>query len=71
MNPLSVILFPFLAYGLASEAMFHIRGKRLPQFALPANGIRVLCAVTILFGIARNLPLHPFDWLAPGALLHL
>jgi hypothetical protein len=26
--------------------------------------------VIILFGIARNLPLHPFDWLVPGALLH-
>jgi Protein of unknown function (DUF2752). len=71
MNPLSVLLFPFLAYGLASEALFHLRGERLPQVALPANGIRVLFAVIILFGIARNLPLHPFDWLAPGAMLHL
>src|SRR5881227_1045193 len=30
MNPLSVILFPFVAYGLASEALFYLRGQGLP-----------------------------------------
>ena len=71
MNPLSVMLFPFLAYGLASEAAFYWRGRPLPQFTLPAIWIRALCAAILLFGIARNLPFHPFDLLAPGAMLHL
>lgn len=69
MNPLSVLLFPFLAYGLASEASLYARGRRLPQFTLPGAWIRALGATVVLFGIARNLPFHPFDLLAPGGLL--
>ena len=53
--------------GLVSSALFEIRGQGLPQPFLRAVWIRVLCAAIILFGIARNLPLHPFDLLAPGA----
>ena len=69
MNPLSVLLFPFLAYGLACEAAFFLRRRRLPQFTVPGAWIRALCAVILLFGVARNLPFHPFDLLAPGAML--
>jgi hypothetical protein len=70
LNPLTVILLPFLAYGIASYAVFEIRGRHLPRLFLPAVSIRVLCAVIILFGIARNIPFHPFDWLAPAAIIH-
>jgi hypothetical protein len=66
LNPLTVVLLPFLAYGLASFALFELRGQGLPQPFLRAGWIRTLCAVIILFGVARNLPLHPFDLLAPG-----
>jgi hypothetical protein len=69
MNPLTVVLIPFLTYGLASHALFEIRGRGLPRMFLPAVSIRVLCAVILLFGMARNLPVHPFDLLAPGAML--
>jgi hypothetical protein len=65
LNPLTMVLLPFLTYGLASFALFEIRGKGLPQPFLRAVWIRALCAAIILFGIARNLPLHPFDLLAP------
>jgi hypothetical protein len=71
MNPLTVVLLPFLTYGLTSWALFELRGQGLPRAFLPAIWIRVLCALIILFGIARNLPMHPFDLLAPGAMLHL
>ncbi|MGC1452706.1 MAG: DUF2752 domain-containing protein [Candidatus Sulfotelmatobacter sp.] len=71
MNPLTVVLLPFLTYGLASAAIFEVRGRALPQPFLRAVWIRALCAAIILFGIARNLPMHPFDLLAPGAMLHL
>jgi hypothetical protein len=70
MNPLTVVLLPFLIYGLASFALFEIRGEGLPQPFLRGSWIRALCAAIILFGIARNVPLHPFDLLAPG-ILHL
>jgi zinc transporter ZupT len=70
LNPLTVILLPFLVYGIASSAVFEIRGRHLPRLFLPAVSIRVLCAVIILFGIARNIPFHPFDLLAPSAIIH-
>jgi Protein of unknown function (DUF2752) len=70
LNPLTVILLPFLAYGIASYALFEIRGRHLPRLFLPAVSIRVLCAVIILFGIARNIPFHPFDLPAPSAIIH-
>ncbi len=71
LNPLTVVLLPFVTHGLASEALVQLRGRALPQVFLPAIWIRALCAVVILFGIARNLPFHPFNLLAPGAMLHL
>ena len=70
MNPLSMLLFPFLAYGLAREGISYLRGQPSPQFAVPGEWIRGLCALIILFGIVRNLPFHPFDLLAPGGMLN-
>jgi hypothetical protein len=69
MNPLTMILLPFLTYGLASEALTAWRGKGLPQKFMPAGCIWGLFAVIVLFGVVRNLPVHPFDLLAPGATL--
>lgn len=69
MNPFSVLLFPFLSYGLICEAVFYLRQQRLPQFTLPGGWIRALCAAILLFGVIRNLPIHPFNLLAPGAML--
>jgi hypothetical protein len=71
MNPLTIMLLPFVAYGLASELLGVVRGRGLPQPVLPASYIRALCGVIVLFGIVRNLPLYPFSLLAPGAMLHL
>jgi len=69
LNPLTVILLPFLSYDLLSTVLLEMRGHGLPQPFLRANWIRALCVAIILFGIARNLPVHPFDLLAPGAML--
>jgi hypothetical protein len=71
MNALTVILLPFVGYGLLSEIYRHLRGRPIVGTRLPANWIWALFAVIVLFGIARNLPFHPCDLLAPGALLHL
>jgi len=71
MNPLTILLLPFLTYGLISEALLALLGRGLPQPMLSAAGIRGLCALIVLFGVVRNLPLHPFNLLAPGAMLHL
>lgn len=71
MNPLTCLLLPFLIYGLTSHALLCARGRGLPRVVMSAASIRALCAVIVLFGILRNLPMHPFDWLAPGAMLRL
>jgi hypothetical protein len=71
LNPLTVVLLPFLTYGLISRALFEIRGQGLPQPFLRAGWICALGAAIILFGIVRNLPLPPFELLAPGAMLRL
>ncbi len=69
MNPLAVIFLPFVAYGLASRALLEVSGHELPRFFVPAFYIRALGIIVILFAIARNLPLYPFNLLAPGAML--
>lgn len=70
MNPLTILFLPYVSYGLASYCLATIRGRGLPEIFLPAVWIRVLCALIVLFGIARNLPVYPLNLLAPGAMLH-
>ena len=69
LNPLTVVLLPFLIYGMASYVLFELRGRYLPRVLLPAVWIWILCAVIISFGVARNIPMHPFELLAPGVML--
>jgi len=69
MNPLTILFLPFIAYGLASHALLALRGRGLPGIFLPALWIRVMCGVIVLFGVLRNVPVHPFDLLAPGGML--
>src|SRR6476660_8733928 len=64
MNPLMIVTLPFVTYGLVSEALLELRGRRLPEVRLPASWIRAFCVVVILYAVARNLPLYPFDLLA-------
>ena len=68
MNPLMILLLPFLSYGLTSEALSIWRGKGLPQRFIPAGWIWGLFGIIVLFGIARNFPLYPFSLLAPGGM---
>jgi len=69
MNPLTIVLLPFIAYGLVSETLVRLRGRGLPQLRLPSSAIYSLGCIIVLFGVIRNLPLEPFSWLAPGAML--
>ena len=69
MNPLAILFFPFIGYGLVSHAFLVWRGRGLPGIFLPAVWIRVMCGVIVLFGVLRNLPVHPFNMLAPGGML--
>jgi hypothetical protein len=71
MNPLMIVMLPFVTYGLVSATLLEVRGNGLLEVMLPAKWIRAFCVVIVLYAVARNLPLYPFDLLAPGAMLHL
>ena len=71
MNPLTMLLLPFVAYGLLSELLIGLRGRGLTQRRLPPSAIYALGCVIVLFGVIRNFPMHPFSWLAPGAMLRI
>ena len=68
-NPFAVLTFPFLAYGGATRVVFLLRGRYLPRVFLSGWLIWTLGFAVVLFGILRNLPMHPFHLLAPGAML--
>ncbi len=68
MNPLTIMLLPFLSYGLISEICTRLLGRGLPCMTLRAGWIRSFAVAIVLFGVLRNLPFYPFNLLAPGAL---
>ena len=69
MNPLAILTLPFVMYGAASYATFQVRGRYLPRTSLPGHWIWAVGIVIVLYGIARNVPVYPFNLLAPGGLL--
>lgn len=62
-----LILFwaPFLSYVGISLLLTGIRGRGLPRAMPPNFLIWTFVVVMITFWIARNLPVYPFNWLAP------
>jgi len=65
LNPLMVLLLPFLGYSLISYSMRTIRKRSLPGIFLPASGIWLLLGIILVFWVLRNIPVYPFSWLAP------
>ena len=64
-NPLTVILSPFAAYLLLcwGVAVFSERRLPLPEFKLPLLFLTI--GAIIAFSIIRNIPMAPFEVLAP------
>lgn len=65
LNPLMVIAFPFVGYGLLSNAAFAARGRALPGVFLSRGWIMVLLWIIIAYWIIRNITAYPFLLLAP------
>jgi len=65
MNPLVVLLLPVLMVLAAAELLFR---RYDLSHRIPVRVIWILLAVYILFGILRNIPVHPFTLLAPPGL---
>ena len=66
LNPLAVVMLPFVALALARQAWRVTRGRPAPVKRPVAPGaVWVLLVVVLLFGVARNLPWGPVRWMAP------
>ena len=65
LNPLTIVLLPFLAYPFLSNVVMTVRGRFLPRVSLPPMTGWVLLWTVVAFWIARNIPLYPFTLLAP------
>ena len=60
-----VIVGPVAAYALVRHTLRAVRARWLPPAPRNPAWIYWLAGVLVLFGILRNLPFPPFDWLAP------
>ena len=65
LNPLMVLMLPFLGYAFTSRIFLLIRGKALPRIFIPAFWLWLLFAGIIGYWILRNIPFFPFNCLAP------
>lgn len=66
LNPLMVLLLPFLGYSFFVYVMGNIRRRPLPPLVVPAIAIWVFLGVVLLFWAMRNIPTYPFSLLTPS-----
>ncbi len=66
-NALLVMLLPFLAVGVAIEGTAWMKGAsyRGPRVRLPGSLSWLILGLILGFWILRNIPLWPFELLAP------
>ena len=66
-NPLLIILLPFAAIGVVLEVMAWVAGEgyRGPRVRFPGQWAWSLPVLIVGFWILRNIPLWPFELLAP------
>ena len=65
LNPLMMLLLPFVAYFLASHAMLAVTGRPLRKFFVRPALIWALLGVVLVYWVLRNIPAYPFTLLAP------
>ena len=67
-NALFVLLIPLLLVEGYRLWFSCLTNRRMPPDRTPNWVTYVMLVVIVLFGVLRNLPFHPFDFLAPHAL---
>ena len=65
LNPLMMLLLPFVAYFFASHAMLAITGRPPRTFFVRPAIIWALLGVVLAYWLLRNIPAYPFTLLAP------
>jgi len=64
-NPLFVVMLPFLVFGGMRFACATWTGKQIRGYRLPGWALKTLVGLLIVYWIARNIDVYPFDLLAP------
>ena len=65
-NIFYVALLPFLSYLMLKYYIYYVFGKDvLPFFKIGVKTALFVLAITVVFGIIRNIPAFPFVYLAP------
>lgn len=65
MNSLFVVLAPYLCYVVGVEAYSALADRRVRLLHFPSRGVWALLVVSVMFGVARNVPIYPLTLLAP------
>ena len=65
LNPLMMLLLPFIVYFFASQALLAVTGRPLRTFFVRPAVIWTLLGVILLYWLLRNIPAYPFTLLAP------
>jgi hypothetical protein len=64
-NLLFVAAVPWLLYEFVSGCLFAARGRGMRSVKLSGAAAWGILVTICLFGIIRNIPVAPFEWLAP------
>lgn len=65
LNPLMILMLPYLGYSLLSSVMFGLRGRALPNLPTSPYWGWLAFWTVLIYGVLRNLPYSPFSLLAP------
>ena len=60
LNPLMVLVLPFLGYALIVYTRSALNGRPMPQFGLSPKYGWLLTGLIIAFWVLRNTPVYPF-----------
>ncbi len=66
MNPLGLVLLPFIGYVLVRDTLELFGMARLPELPRRRWFVVALAATVVAYWVLRNLPMYPFTLLAPG-----
>jgi hypothetical protein len=64
-NPLFILSLPIIAWLATHYVPRCITGEPVPPLGISPIWGKVAIAFVILFSILRNIPVAPFNWLAP------
>jgi|SRR5215208_1651338 hypothetical protein len=65
LNPLMILMLPYLGYSLLSYVMFSLRDRALPNLLTSPFWGWLAFWTILIYGVLRNIPYPPFSLLAP------